>query len=606
MKQPVDNLLSRLRLWVLRGGEILILLISIVAPCGVVYMFGFPQTPVTLRYLEAGYQSLLILMWLAMTFRILLGDTSSDNNTRLNKRNRSILFGAYVVLTLIAIFNLALRYHWLAHDAFLNTVSAPWAVIATLLIVSFLELARAVSGLLTRRVNPSSILAGSFLLIILVGSGLLMLPNCTYRGISYVDSLFTATSAVCVTGLSSVSVADTFTTTGQTVILILIQIGGLGIMTITSFFSLFFMGQTSLKSQLQLGDLFSSDKMGGLGRTLVKIIAVTLSVEALGAVLLYGVVDGLPGFETSGRTLFFSIFHSVSAFCNAGFSTLPGNLYDPAVRHLWEVPMIISWLVIFGGIGFPIFSNILSVVGRKLKNLLRFLRRRPLVRYPHQLSLNSYIVLRTTVILLLGSWIFMLVAEWNHSLAEFSLAEKLSQGFLAAVTPRTAGFNGVDMNRMLPATLILTMVLMWIGGAPQSTAGGIKVTTFYLMFRNVVATLRGTSTIHVHKREIPANSVRRAFAVVGASLGILVVGVMLLVLLEPGVEVSKLAFEAVAALGTAGLSLGITPELGTGAKLVLIVMMFAGRVGIIGVLMAVVRPQPSQPYSYPHDDILIN
>ena len=147
----------------------------------------------------------------------------------------------------------------MAHDAFLNTVSAPWAVIATLLIVSFLELARAVSGLLTRRVNPSSILAGSFLLIILVGSGLLMLPNCTYRGISYVDSLFTATSAVCVTGLTSVSVADVFTTTGQTVILILIQIGGLGIMTITSFFSLFFMGQTSLKSQLQLGDLFSSD-----------------------------------------------------------------------------------------------------------------------------------------------------------------------------------------------------------------------------------------------------------------------------------------------------------------------------------------------------------
>ena len=606
MKQPVDNLLSRLRLWVLRGVEILILLISIVAPCGVVYMFGFPQTPVTLRYLEAGYQSLLILMWLAMTFRILLGDTSSDNNTRLNKRNRSILFGAYVVLTLIAIFNLALRYHWLAHDAFLNTVSAPWAVIATLLIVSFLELARAVSGLLTRRVNPSSILAGSFLLIILVGSGLLMLPNCTYRGISYVDSLFTATSAVCVTGLTSVSVADVFTTTGQTVILILIQIGGLGIMTITSFFSLFFMGQTSLKSQLQLGDLFSSDTMGGLGRTLVKIIAVTLSVEALGALLLYGVVEGQPGFETGGRTLFFSVFHSVSAFCNAGFSTLPDSLHDVAVRHMWEVPMIISWLVIFGGIGFPIFSNILSVVGRKLKNLLRFLRRRPPVRYPHQLSLNSYIVLRMTVILLLGSWIFMLVAEWNHSLAEFSLAEKLSQGFLAAVTPRTAGFYGVDMSRMLPVSLILTMVLMWIGGAPQSTAGGIKVTTFYLMFRNVMANIRGTSTINVHKREIPSNSVRRAFVMVGGSLIVLVVGVMLLALCEPDIEVSKLAFEAVAALGTAGLSLGITPELGTGAKLVLIVMMFAGRVGIIGVLMAVVRPQPSQPYSYPHDDILIN
>lgn len=606
MKQPAGRIFRHLRRWILGLIGILILLISIFAPLGVIYMFGFPQTPQTLRWLETGYQGLLILMWIALTVRVLLGDTDQDDNTRLNRRNRMILIAAYVALTLIAVFNLALRHRWLAGDAFLDTVSAPWVIIVTLLIVSFLELARALSGILSRRVNPSTILAGSFLLIILVGSGLLMLPNCTHHGIRYIDSLFTATSAVCVTGLNTLDTAEVFTTTGQVVILILIQVGGLGIMTVTSFFALFFMGQTSLKSQLQLGDLLSSDRMGGLGKTLVKIVAVTLSVEALGAVLLYGVVDEQPGFDSGGQTLFFAIFHSISAFCNAGFSTLSGNLYDPLVRHLWGVPVIISWLVIFGGIGFPIFSNFLSILARWGRNVLRRFTGRPPERRPRQWSLNSYIVLKTTAVLLLVTWVYMLAAEWNHSLAEFSFMGKLSQGFLAAVTPRTAGFNGVDMHRMLPATLILTTVLMWIGGAPQSTAGGIKVTTFYLAVKNVMSTVRGTRAIETHKREIPSGSVRRAFAVIGVSLCILIVAVTLLTFLEPKMSISALTFEAVSALGTVGLSLGTTPELGGAAKMVLVVLMFVGRVGIMGMMMAMVKPSPPPPFSYPREDILIN
>lgn len=606
MKQPTDRYWRRLQRAVLRLVGLTVLLISILAPLGVVYMFGFPQTAASMRYLATGYQTLLIAMWVALTLRVLLGDTSEDSNTRLNKRNRTILVVAYVALTLVAVFNLAIRSRWLAPDAFLDTVSAPWLVIATLLVASFLELARALSGILSRRVNPSSILAGSFLLLILLGSGLLMLPNCTHHGIPYVDALFTAASAVCVTGLSTVVIPETFTTTGQVVILILIQIGGLGIMTITSFFALFFMGQTSLKSQIQLGDLLSSDKMGGLGKTLVKIIAVTLSVEALGALLLYGVVDGHEGFMADGQTLFFSVFHSVSAFCNAGFSTLPGNLYDPLVRHLWGVQAIISWLIIFGSIGFPIFSNFLSIVGRKLANLVRRFRHRPRVRYPRQWSLNSFIVLKTTALLVGGAWVYMLVAEWNHSLAEFSLIGKFSQAFLAAVTPRTAGFNGVDMQQMLPATLLITTVLMWIGGAPQSTAGGAKVTTFYLLVKNIAGTIRGNATINVHNREIPVNSVRRAFAVVGVSFVILVVGVTLLAFLEPDISLLALSFEAVSALCTVGLSLNTTPELGEAAKLVLVVLMFVGRVGIIGIMMAFIQPQPDRPYTYPEEDILIN
>lgn len=607
MKHPfTPPLLRHLQRWILRLVSLVTLAISIVAPLGVIYMFGFPQTPSSLRYLETGYQSLLILMWIALTVRVLLGDTSEDNNTQLNKRNRGILIGAYVALTVIAVFNFALRYRWLAEDQFLDTVSAPWLIIITLLIVSFLELARALSGLLSRKVNPATILAGSFLLIIFIGSLLLLLPNCTHHGIRYIDAVFTAGSAVCVTGLNSVNTAETFTITGQVVILILIQIGGLGIMTVTSFFGLFFMGQTSLKSQLLLGDLLSSDKMGGLGRTLIKIIAVTLSIEAFGALLLYGVVNGQPGFSEGGRTVFFSVFHSISAFCNAGFSTLPGNLYDPAVRHLWGVPAIISWLVIFGGIGFPIFSNLLSVIGRHFRNAFRFFLGRAPERRPRQWSLNSYIVLRTTAFLLVGTWAYMLVAEWNHSLAEFSVMGKLSQGFLAAVTPRTAGFNGVDMHRMLPATLILTTILMWIGGAPQSTAGGIKVTTFYLAVKNIFSTVRGSSAIEVHKREVPSGSVRRAFAVIVVSLSILTVSVTALTILEPDQSVSLLVFEAVSALGTVGLGLGTTPELGDASKAIIVALMYIGRVGIMSLMAAMIKPQPHRPYSYPEEDILIN
>lgn len=606
MLRPDNRLLHHIHRSALRLVSLLILGISIAAPLGAIYMFGFPQTPDSMRHLETGYQSMLLLIWIALTVRLLLGDTSEDNNTRFNKRNRIILIGAYLALTLVAIFNFALRYQWLAEDRFLDTVSAPWLIIITLLIVSGLELARALSGILSRKVNPASILAGSFLLIILIGSLLLLLPNCTHHGIPYIDSLFTAASAVCVTGLNTVSTAHTFTTTGQVVILILIQIGGLGIMTITSFFGLFFMGQTSLKSQLLLGDLLSSDKMGGLGKTLVKIIAVTLSIEAFGAILLYGVVHSQPGFTEEGRTIFFSVFHSISAFCNAGFSILPGNLYDPTVRHLWGVPAIISWLIIFGGIGFPIFSNFLSIIGRYVRNIMRLFMHRPPERRPRQWSLNSYIVLRTTAFLLIGTWAYMLIAEWNHSLAEFSVMGKLSQGFLAAVTPRTAGFSGVDMHRMLPATLILTTILMWIGGAPQSTAGGIKVTTFYLALKNVASTIRGTAALEVHKREIPSGSVRRAFAVIAVSLAILTTAVTIMTFLEPKQSISNLIFEAVSALGTVGLGLGMTPELSSASKAILIILMFVGRVGILSMIAAMIKAQPHRPYSYPEEDVLIN
>lgn len=597
-----NDIWKQLQRWSIRLLNLIILGISIIAPLGIIYMFGFPQSPEAFRFLQSGYQSMLIVIWLAFTLRVLIG--GEENQPRKNTQRMRIAF--YVVLTAIAVFNLAVRYDWLVEDHFLSAISAPWMVIIILLIISGIELAKAISKLLSRRINPSVILAISFVILILIGSFLLMLPNSTHNGIRYIDSIFTAASAVCITGMTTVSIPETFTLTGQVIILVLVQIGALGIMTITSFFTLFFMGQASLKSQFLLSDMMSSDMMGGLGKTLLKIILVTFSIEVAGALLLFSVVNGAEAFATESESLHFSIFHSITAFCNAGFSSLPGNLYDPAVRYVSAIPIIIGWMVIFGGIGFPIFSNLLSILGDHIKNLFRLLLKRPIVRKPRRWSLNSFIVLKTTGILLAGAWVFVLIVEWNHSLAEFSVIGKLAQGFLIAVTPRSSGFTGVNLHQMLPVTLILMSVLMWIGGGPQSTAGGIKVTTFYLAVKNIVATMKGTPKIESHNREIPSHSVRRAFAVITIWLGTMIVAFGILTLLEPGQKSSHLLFETISALGTVGLSLGVTPELGAAAKSLLIVLMFVGRVGILSLMAAIVKPHTEHPYEYPQEGILIN
>lgn len=583
-----------------RIASTLILIVSIMAPLGVIYMFGFPQTPTTAHYLDSSYNSMLIVVWMALTIRALLGEK------RTLRQPQWMPLMAYVLLSAVAIFNIALHYHWLAMDPFLKLVHTPAVVIITLLIISLLEISDTITQLLSHRLNPSSILAVSFVAIILMGSGLLMLPNCTHAGITYIDALFTSASAVCVTGLNAVSTATTFTTTGQSVIMLLIQIGGLGIMTITSFVSLFFMGQSSLRSQLLVSDLLSSETISGLGRMLLKIILVTLVVEAVGAILLYSSVAGQNGFDMGGDTIFFAIFHSISAFCNAGFSTLPGNIYDPAVRNIAAVPSIISWLVIFGGLGFPIFSNILAISALGIRNLIRRLLQRAPLRRPRLWSLNSYIVLRTTVLLLVGSYLFMMAMEWNNALAQYDLSGKLSQGLLMAVTTRTAGFNGVDMQALLPATIVVTILLMWIGGGPQSTAGGIKVTTLYVAIKNTISIIRGSSSIETYKREISNDSSRRAFAVIALSLFTISISVIILTILEPKMEITDLTFEVVSAISTVGLGLGITPELSAASKMVVILLMYVGRVGLIGIAMSLVRSHESRPYSLPSENALIN
>lgn len=587
----IEQLKKRV-LWLLSSAA---LLASIAAVVVVLYGFGFPLSEGAHERIVALNSSLLTFMWALVTFRFIISGVlgKSSNNPVLK------VLG-YGLFTTISVLVLSLGFGVIQSDNFVGLVTSNSVVVILLLMVSLSEISAAVTRILNGHTNPAIILAGSFALIIFIGSMLLQLPNCS-RELEYIDSLFISASAVCVTGLSTVSIAETLTTSGMVVLMMLIQIGGLGIMTITSFFGLFFSG--SLSNKVMISELMSDSSLNGLLRTLIKIVAVTLSVEAAGAALIYFSIYDVKGID---NPVFFSVFHSVSAFCNAGFSTLSGNLYNPLVRNLGSLMWIVSFLIIFGGIGFPIFVNFLSVVWHYFKNLVRMLFRIRILHSPRKWSLNTYIVVKITVILIMVSWVAILALEWNHSLAEFGFWDKLAQGFLAAVTPRTAGFNGVDIGKMVPASILITIVLMWIGGAPQSTAGGVKVTTVYLAIKNIFTSTSPNLAIESQNRTIPNYSVRRAFAVIMLSMIVISVSVIMLSIFEPQIELSRLIFETVSAIGTVGLTLGVTPELGTESKVVVIMLMYIGRVGVVTIFMLFIRRNTYKSYSYPSENILIN
>ena len=495
----------------------------------------------------------------------------------------------------------ALKYFWL----FLNNRIFQ---LILLLLLSLLRLSSGVIGLLGKRTNPSLILAGSFFLIICIGTGLLMLPRCTVDGISWVNALFVSTSAVCVTGLVPVDVATTFTSLGQLVIIILIQIGGLGVMTLTCFFAMFFMGNTSVYNQLAVRDMISSDSLSSLLSTVIYILFFTLVIEGAGMLVLFLSIHGTLGM-TVQQEMVFAAFHSISAFCNAGFSTLSENLGNPLVmQHHNLLYITISVLIILGGIGFPILVNFKHIAGYHLKRLFYFIRtgKRDRQRIRHLYNLNTKIVLLTTLILLTGGTIAILLFEWNGAFAGMSMPDKWVQAFFNATCPRTAGFTSIGLTSFSLQSLLLMLLLMFIGGAAQSTASGVKVNAFAAAVLSLFAVIRGKSRVEVFRRQLSVDSIRRSNATLVMYLMILFLGVFVLSVLEPHASLLALVFECTSALSTVGSSLGLTPALGEAGKLFVSLLMFIGRVGVITIVLGFVPPQKHTKYKYPDDNLIIN
>jgi potassium uptake TrkH family protein len=454
--------------------------------------------------------------------------------------------------------------------------------------------------------NPAQLFVLSFLLIIIAGTFLLMLPKATVTRINLIDALFTSTSAVCVTGLTVVDTGSYFTEFGQIIIVMLIQIGGLGIMTFTSYFSYFFRGGSSFESQLILRDLTNSEKISEVFTILKRILLITLLIEGIGSVFIFQTInkDLIP--SLSDR-IFFSGFHAISGFCNAGFSTLPNSFYEDAYQFNYPLHLIVATLFILGGLGFPIVFNLLKYLKAKLILLFfKIIKRKEHSHSPWLINVNTRIVLITSLVLSAVGTLAFLVLEFNNTLATHNFFGKIITAFFGAVTTRTAGFNTVDTAALSIPTVLTVIFLMWVGASPASTGGGIKTSTFAVAVLNIISVAKGNSRLQIYKREIPEISVNRAFAIIFLSLIVISISIGCLVIFDSGKGFLDICFESISAFSTVGLSRGITGDLTSASKLVLVITMFIGRISMLTLLIAFFKRVSSGNYRYPTESILIN
>lgn len=477
-----------------------------------------------------------------------------------------------------------------------------------MLIIALGTLSKKVMLLFNQKTNPAMLMAASFSLIIIPGALLLLSPRCNTGLLSITDSLFVATSAVCVTGLTPVDVSSVFTREGQIIIILLIQIGGLGVMTLTSFFAVFFMGNVKVSHQLTVKEMISSGTLNSLFSMLLYILGFTLAIEAIGAVTILYSIHGTLGMDLKDE-IFFSIFHSISAFCNAGFSTLQGNLGNPLVMSNHNLLLItVSFLIIFGGIGFPILVNLVHLLRYYLQRffLIKILRKKSVKKVTHIINVNTKIVLLTTIALLVGGTFMMLIFEWNQSFKNLALDDKLTHAFFNSASTRTAGFSSVNLSLFSTPTLLVYLFLMWIGGAAQSTAGGIKVNTFATALLSLKAILFAENRVEIFKREISKDSITRAYGTIFISMMVISVSLFILCLVEPNISLFKLTFEIFSAISTVGSSLDTTAQLSVPGKIIIMVLMFTGRIGIFTLLVSFIKQKPQKNYRFPEEQIIIN
>lgn len=569
----------------------------------IIYEFGFGVSTVERDQLINIYIWVWAIFLLDITLHLIFRSGLKQDRYKQLAKVFSILFYLTLIPLVFPVLTEVKFLSWLW-----NFLDSRYYRLTLLFVFSFFYLSNSVVRLLGRRTNPSLILGAGFLFFILVGTGLLMLPRSTFHGISWVDSLFIATSSVCVTGLSPFDMTATFTPFGFTVIIILIQIGALGVMTFTSFFALFFMGNTSLYNQLIVRDMVSSKSLNSLFSTLMYTLAFTLIIEGIGTLVIWWNIHGALNMDVKDEILF-SLFHSISAFCNAGVSTLPGNLGNPLLIHGHNPFFLcISILIILGGIGYPILVNLKDILISYVKRLWVYLRTSEPVHRTihHQFSLNTRIVFIATFFLLVLGTLSIAYFEWDHALAGMSVSDKWTHAFFNSASSRTAGFTSINLTTLTTQSLLFYMLFMWIGGGAQSTAGGIKVNAFAVIVLNMFAILRGANRVEVFGRELSPDSIRRANAAMIISMGAIFTFVFLLTIFEPEIPLVTLVFECIAAFSTAGTSLGATPLLNNESKILMAVLMFIGRVGLVTLILGMVRQKKHTKYKYPSDDIIIN
>ncbi|MCF7858743.1 MAG: TrkH family potassium uptake protein [Candidatus Cloacimonetes bacterium] len=436
--------------------------------------------------------------------------------------------------------------------------------------------------------NTAVLVMLTFFFTIFLGTLLLMLPAATSHGseTSLLGAIFTSTSATCVTGLIVYDTGTHFTIFGQVIILMLIQIGGLGIMTISSAFAIILGQKMSLKSESIMQNVVGESNSLDMRSLIKNVVAVTILLELLGAVIMY--FTFISRSFTVNQAMYYSIFHSISAFCNAGFCLYP----DSFIQYIgnFNINFVITSLIILGGIGFPVLRDIQLAVKKK-------------TRYK-RLSLNSKVVITSTIILLMLGTILFFIAEYNNEMQGLSFYDRIMASFFQSVTTRTAGFNTINNANLSKGSSFVSGILMFIGASPGSTGGGIKTTALVVVLVAVIAMLRGHDDVNIFKRKVSENIIKKVMALVNASIAFLVLMIFLLLLFEP-YSFEKIIFEAISAFGTVGLSMGITDKLSSAGQIIIILLMYLGRVGPLTLMFAISETKDRSFFTYTEEKISI-
>jgi potassium uptake TrkH family protein len=577
--------MARILTWAVR-------LAALIALGSLVLEFGFLLTPSTISVLHAVDLGVVLLF----VAEGLVGlATASDRDAHWREHRvalvLALLLGAYTVVSLV-----------LAQGAIFGR-AAFVGVQVYLLAKMLLDLSHANERLLSRA-RPEWMLAGSFVLIIAAGTALLMLPLSRGAGAAnwrFVDALFTSTSAACVTGLTVRDTGTELSLRGQAVLAGLFQVGGLGLVTIAMFVSYVRQQKFQLRHATLLRDLLSVPEMGGLGRFLGYMLAITFLAEFTGAALLFHARPDL----ALGPRAWWAVFTSISAFCNAGFG-LDSSSLEPYARSP-QIVLTVLGLLMLGGLGFPVIVNLLQFQLQTLSPIRRWsmlFRLRDLTP-PSRISLHTKLVLVTTAILLVAGAALFWISETDGTLQTMTAGERLLNSVFQSATTRTAGFNSVPIGALGEGTLLLVIVLMVIGASPVSTGGGIKTTTAAILVQTVRSMARNRDTVEAFGRSIPRRFVNAAVAMLAFYLLAALIVTTLLLATQSGMTFVQILFESVSALSTVGLSTGITAKLNDPGKVVVTVAMFVGRIGPLAVLWSFLSRPPGLRYEYPEENVIV-
>ncbi len=601
----------------------------------------------------------------------------------------TLFIGLAYLFGIDILYNLFLLFNFADFRAFYEFFIASYLVVLTL--IGIANASRVISNV---KIKPATTFIASFIFLILIGTFLLMMPAMTTEvgSMSFLSALFISTSASCVTGLSVVTVASYFTFKGQLVILILLQLGGIGIVSFATFFATFLSQGVGMKQQAIIQDVLSSESLSSAKKMLQQIIILTFSIEAIGAVALFFswspdvnfytpvaqseelqvlmekdaekalasnttlqtetgpldiplrpssyeanredssqsdtnsdlaseeegapaaldilIIDSAPPPEESiadqsnikinnglGNKIFYSLFHSISAFCNAGFSLFPNGLAEPYVENSYVMHLVIALIITFGSLGFSTIQDIFS------PNRMRERLKMPWKQW----SLTSQIAVNMTIFLTILGAVGFFFFEQTHTLSDKNLFESIVASLFQSVTTRTAGFNTVSLAipDIAQPTYIMIIFLMFIGAAPGSTGGGIKTSTFLLLVVSALANIRGKKTVELSHRSISNDTISRAFSIVAFAIAYNVACILVLSIVQPDIYLLDLFFEQISAFATVGLSTGITSSLNVYSQAILIVTMYIGRVGTLTLALALSKKVISTSYQYPTAHVMV-